>query len=296
MNTDQIDEFIYLKSKKALDSFFEYLKPAFDIVKNQELSLISENKNEIVKVYNENKDINNELSFLSENENEIVKVYNKNNVLYQINSTSLILELFLVLELFIKTELYKNNECFLYRSLEKYPEEKKKEKEMQEKMEIELEKMKKKIATSMKNKNEERYNILINDFVASLFDVKSPDDYISVSVNEALNRLTNYLHWDFSDEFIRKFNRMIYCRNEIVHFGKFNNLTIGVSTSMNVIHALANSAKDENQKGFYKCFSKLPDEYIEQNEYYNKIFEYIYLYEYWNKILQNTNDIFEKNK
>jgi hypothetical protein len=170
MNIEQIDEFIYLKTKKTLDTFFDYLKPAFDIVKNHDTSLSSDKKNLIVKVYNNPE--NHELSFLSENENEIVKVYNKNNVLYQINSTSLIMELFLVLELFIKTELYKNNECFLYRALEKYPEAKKKEKELQEKMESEFEILKTKMATSLKKDNEKRYTSLANDFVASLFNIK----------------------------------------------------------------------------------------------------------------------------
>ena len=101
MDINKIDDFIYLKTRKALDSFFDYLKPAFDIVKKQGLSLHSDS------------------------EKELLNDYNKDNLLYQINSTSLIIELFLVIELFIKTELFKSNECFLYRFLDKYPEEKK---------------------------------------------------------------------------------------------------------------------------------------------------------------------------
>jgi len=272
MDINKIDDFIYLKTRKALDAFFDYLKPAFDIVKNQGLSLHSDS------------------------EKELLKDYNKDNLLYQINSTSLIIELFLVIELFIKTELFKSNECFLYRFLEKYPEEKKKENELLEKRRNEFDQLKIKMAASMKNDNKERFNVLANEFVASIFDIRLSNEFISVSVNEALNRLINYLNWNISDEFLRRFNRLIYCRNEIIHFGNFNNLTIGVSSAMSIIHSLALGAKNENQKGFYKHFSQIPDEYAEQIKNYNEIFQHIYLHEYWNKIIENSKDLYIKSQ
>jgi hypothetical protein len=271
MDINKMDDFIYLKTKKVLDSFFDYLKPAFDIVKNQGVSLHSDS------------------------EKEILKDYNKDNLLYQINSTSLIMELFLVIELFIKTELFKSNECFLYRFLDKYPEEKKKENELLEKRNNEFDQLKIKMATSMKNGNMERYKNLINEFVVSIFDFRSSNEFISVSVSEALNRLINYLNWDIADEVLKKFNRLIYCRNEIIHFGNFNNLTIGVSSAQSIIHSLALGAKNESQKGFYKNFSQIPDEYAEQINYYNEIFQHIYLHEYWNKIIESSNDIYKKS-
>jgi len=272
MDITKIDEFIYLKTKKSMDLFFDYLKPAFDIVKNQGLLLFSES------------------------EKELLKNYNKGNILYQINSTSVIMELFLVIELFIKAELFKNNECFLYRFLDKYPEEKKKENEIQEKKLNDLEQLKSKLAASLDRKNHERSTKLINEFVISMFNIRTSNEFVSVSVNEALYRLINYLKWNISDEFMKKFNTLIYCRNEIIHFGNFNNLTIGVSSAMNVIHSLARGAKEEHQKGFYKHFSKIPDEYIEQINFYNEIFQHIYLHEYWDKIVDNSKDILKKSK
>lgn len=204
------------------------------------------------------------------------------------------MELFLVIELFIKTELFKSNECFLYRFLDKYPEEKKKENELLEKRNNEFHQLKIKIATSMKNDNKERFNVLINEFVASIFYIRVSNEFVSVSVNEALNRLINYLNWNIPDEFLRKFNILIYCRNEIIHFGNFNNLTIGMSSAMSVIFSLALGAKSENQKDFYKNFSKIPDEYAEQIKNYNEIFQHIYLHEYWDKIIENSMDLYKK--
>jgi hypothetical protein len=272
MNIAQIDEFIYLKAKRTLDLYFVYLKSAFDILKNQGLSLHSDS------------------------EKELLKDYNKDNLLYQINSTSLIIELFLVIELYIKTELFRSNECFLYRFLEKYPKEKNKENELLEKRNNEFNQFKIKMAASMKNDNQERFGALVQEFVVSLFDIRSSNEFISVSVNEALNRLINYLKWEISDEFLRKFNRLIYCRNEIIHFGNFNNLTIGVNSAINVIHSLALSAKGENQKEFYKYFSKIPDEYAEQIKNYNEIFQHIYIHEYWDKIIENSKDLYIKSR
>lgn len=272
MDINKIDDFIYLKTRKVLGSFFDYLMPAFDIVRNQGLSLHSDG------------------------EKELLKNYNKDNLLYQINSTSLIIELFLVIELFIKTELFKSNECFLYRFLEKYPEEKKKENELLEKRNNEFDLLKIKMAASIKNDNKERFSVLVNEFVASVFDIRSSNDFISVSVNEALNRLINYLKWNISDDFLKKFNRLVYCRNEIIHFGNFNNLTIGVSSAMNVIYSLALGAKEENQKGFYKSFSQIPDEYAEQIKNYNEIFQHIYLHEYWDKIIENSMNLYKKSQ
>ena len=269
MDISKIDDFLYLKSKKALDSFFDYLMPAFNIVRTQELSLGSDS------------------------EKELLKDYNRENILYQINSTSLIMELFLVIELFIKTELFKSNECFLYRSLDKYPDEKIKEREMLEKRKNEFEKLKGKVSSSA-GTNEKRYKKLMDEYIATLFDIRSPNEFISVSVNEALNRLIIYLNWGISEEFLRRFNNLIYCRNEIIHFGNFINLTIGASSAMYVINSLALIVKERNLIGFYNKFSKIPDEYIEQAKDYNEIFQHIYLYENWDKILKNSKDVLGK--
>jgi hypothetical protein len=73
-------------------------------------------------------------------------------------------------------------------------------------------------------------------------------------------------------------------------------LTIGVSSAMNVIQSLALSTNDANQKGFYKYFSKIPNEYKEQFNYYNDVFQHIYLHEHLDKLLQNYKEIKQKSE
>jgi len=268
MNINKIDDFLYQKTKKALDLFFEYMKPAFDIIKEQGITMFSEN------------------------ERELLTIYNKDDILYQINSTILIMELFLVIELYIKTELFKSNECFLYRCIDKYPEEKKKENELLDKKNKDFEQIKLKMVEAMKKKNNERYNTLVKEFVASIFDIKKPNEFYSVNVKEALIRLIDYLNWNIPEEFFPKFNTLIYCRNEIIHFGNFSNLTIGTSSAMNVIHSLATGAKEESQQGFYKKFSKIPDEFAEEIKYYNELFQHIYFNEHYEKIINNSLSVY----
>ena len=52
MDISKIDDSLYLKSKKALGSFLNYLMPAFNIVRTQGLSLGSDSEKELLKDYN----------------------------------------------------------------------------------------------------------------------------------------------------------------------------------------------------------------------------------------------------
>jgi len=270
MDINKIDDFLYMKTKKALDSFFEYMKPVINLLKEKGIN------------------------YFSGNEKEILKDYNKENILYQINTTSLIMELFLVIELYVKTELFKINECFLYRSIDKYPEEKKKENALIEKKNKEFEILKENIATANEKENKDRlFNISLK-FAEIVFDIREPCDFTSVNVKEAIRRLYEYLNWNIPDDLFKKFNILLYCRNEIINFGKFDNHTIGSISAINVMHSFADGADDEKQCGFYKNFSKIPNEYEEQINYLREIIHHIHFHEHWENILKNH--IFDMGK
>lgn len=251
MNLEQIDEFIYVKVKSSLGRFLSYIQPGFELAKREDLN---QGNKEII---------------------ELFENYGKNVILYQVNATSLILDLFHSIELYFKSFLYEQGEYLVFKSIDSYPKEKQKWMQERSDRDITIQNRYKDIMKSFQKGKMERMEAIIKEVVPFMIDEDESLVVRSVSVINALDRLVNYLNWDIGDDFRNRFETLVACRNDIVHFGIFDKITFSCSAAIHCLFSLSKGAPQEK----YPKFSTLFNEFESQIEGYSEFMQYVKYFE-----------------
>ena len=251
MKTEQIDEFLFIKAKGALDRFFEYIQPGLDLSIRKELTQSSE---EIIEGF---------------------KQYGKDVVLFQVNASSFILDIFHSIELYMKSVLFKNGEYLVFKSIDDYPKDKlkwiKRKKERQETIET----LHKKMLLASEKGKEDRANKLAKELGPLMINEKENLLVHSVSATEAMHRLAYYLNWDIAEDFKKRFDTLVDCRNDVIHFGAFDNISFACSAAISCLSSLSKSLPKEN----YPMFSTLADDIKTRLPAYNEFIQYVKYFE-----------------
>jgi hypothetical protein len=250
MNLESIDEFLYLKGRETLKKFFLYIQPGLDLSIKKDLDQTSI---EIIEGF---------------------KRYHRDDILFQVNTSSLILDLFHIIELYLKSNLYKNGEHLIFHSIDEYPKEKKRWLERKQERENNI---RKEFQTLIKSWAVKKGNSKkgASEFASLILKEEEKILRRSVSATVALERLESYLNWDISDDFKRKFSTLVACRNEIVHFGDFGNITFACSAAIGCLFSLSKSLPEKEFPKFYTLSEVFRDNIPAYNEFilYIKWFE-----------------------
>ena len=242
VNVNKIDEFLYKKSKIGIDRFFSYLSPIMELAKQN----------------------NNDLSKCEKERDELLKSFNNSNVDYQIEASTFIIELFHVLEIYLKAVLYINGEYLIFKSIDDYPKQKAKLEADSKKKEEILKSLYGEVKKAVRKGKEDRAAKIAKQFAPMLIE-SDVDITFSVSPLESMNRLINYLKWNVTEEMYNKYKSLIECRNEVVHFAIFRNVTLSCSLVLSLIFSFSKSLPNK-----FPMFSKIIEEYSSHTDSFSE--------------------------
>ena len=265
MKLNQIDEFLYLKTKISIRQFFDYLSIAFNYAREKKIQLNSPE------------------------EKEIITKFNRNEVAYQIHTSSLILNISHVIELLLKSILYRKGEHLVFESIDNYLIEKEKWDNKKKEQRERIDRFNERISNSILNLPEGK-SISYNEWINLI--TKDEEDIVPRSINllTSISRLQIFLNWKFSEEFLENFKRLIFFRNEIIHFGYFYNVTFGSSLALDcLLKVCLNLSVTE-----YPKMNKLPSEYLEEIKIYNDFIQNIAFHEIRDKLFNEIELITKK--
>jgi hypothetical protein len=252
MDLSTIDEFIYLKAKNVLQEYFNYLKPGLDYAKAGKLN------------------------FDSSEEKACTTRYNRSVLLYQIKSSGFILDAFFIIELFMKSALFRKDKWLVFDSIDRYPEAVKKWEVQRTERKASIDKLINTILGSLKGKDNKTAEKCAEKLVPFLFASES-EEYIvdhSIDPQTALNRLIYCLNWRLTPKVVTLFTQLYNCRNEIIHFGIFDNISNGCHEALRTLMLFSGMQIVE-----YPQFSKIHNEFKPFLEPYKELWELIVLRE-----------------
>lgn len=266
MNLDTIDEFLFTKAKKTIDSYFLYMEKGFQII-DPETKEIPKEKEHLIHEY-----------------------FDKKAIEYQVTSTTFVSEIFHIVETYLKSNLLRSGEYLIYPSIDKYPENKEKLEKFNRTEKNEVTNVLVDLAKAVVNKKENRIQELSKRMGHIMFSEPSELLVNSISCSEALYRLEKFLNWKISNEVKERFRLFIENRNKIIHFNNLTNLTFACSHSMSLVISLSNSNPE-----IYPLFSTILD-YVENKlDLYNILIqEILYNVEIekaFNKVQDNAKEV-----
>jgi len=248
MKIENIDDYLNKKTTRIINNLLTYLSPLMAL----------------------SKEFNNDLSMCDEKRlKEAITCFNYANCDYQDNITAFIIESFHVLEIYMKASLQISGEYLLFRSIDDYPKQKAKWVKDSSDRKKALKELYEKSSIASSKKNDARLNSILEQFVPMLLE-ENPDISNTVTPREAMNRLINFLNWKVTDDVYRKFILLNDCRNEIIHFAFFENITFGCSFSMQLLLSFSQALPDKFPK-FLSC-----KDIIEENvPSFNEVMQHI---------------------